>query len=342
MSLELRGVTKQFVTAAGVRTAVDDVTLGFERGRFYVLLGPSGCGKTTLLRLLAGFEQPTRGEVVHDGRPLNEVPPYARGFPMVFQSFALFPHMTVADNVAYGLRVRRLSRAETEARVADALAMLGLEEERTKHPGQLSGGQQQRVALARCLVTRPDVILLDEPLSNLDAELRVSMRREIRALQRALGITAIHVTHDQEEAMSVADHVVVMSSGRVEQVGTPREVYGEPRTEFVARFMGSPNIVPVELVEAGRVHVLGRSYELQPASIGATRAVIRPDALRITRGGTHRGVVEDVTFLGGRTECVVRLGDGTRLTVEAPADESGPAIDDEVGIDLVAERLHLF
>ncbi|CAN5884862.1 ABC transporter ATP-binding protein [soil metagenome] len=342
MSLELRGVRKEFESNGAVHTAVADVSMEFEAGRFYALLGPSGCGKTTLLRLIAGFEHPTSGEILHNGRSLNAVPPYDRGFPMVFQSYALFPHMDVFDNVGYGLRMRKVPRADAERRVQRALSLLGLEPERHRFPGQMSGGQQQRVALARCLVLEPALILLDEPLSSLDAGLRVSMRSEIRALQRKLGITAIHVTHDQEEAMAMADHVVVMNRGRVEQVGAPLEVYRRPANEFVARFMGSPNIFPVEVVGSNQLRLLGELYEGIDAVRG-DKVVVRSDAVVVSSsGGRHRAVVEDVTFLGARAQYVLRLDPDTCVTVDVATAAGGDAFAPgaPVTFDILTERLH--
>jgi ABC-type Fe3+/spermidine/putrescine transport system ATPase subunit len=348
MSLELRNVGKDFATREGSHSAVTDISLTFDPGTFHTLLGPSGCGKTTLLRLIAGLEHPTRGEILHDGRPLNDVPPYARGFPMVFQSYALFPHMTVVGNVGYGLRVRKLPRAEIERRVDRALALLGLQPERHRHPAQMSGGQQQRVALARCLVLEPDVILLDEPLSSLDAELRIGMRRELRMLQRKLGITAIHVTHDQEEAMAIADRLVVMNRGAIEQIGAPPEIYSRPANEFVARFMGCPNIFPVTAAGPNGIRLLGAGYEGIRVADRPMKAVIRSDAVTLSAtGGRHDAVVEDVTFLGARIQYVLRLDDDTRLTVDGQTDVAGGSAGTvfargaAVTFELLPQRLHL-
>jgi iron(III) transport system ATP-binding protein len=343
MSLEVKGATRDFETpGGGVHRAVDGLSLEVEHGTFCTLLGPSGCGKTTLLRLIAGFEQLSAGDIVLDGRSLNGVPPYLRGFPMVFQSFALFPHMTVRANIEYGLRIQKVPAAERATRADRAIGLLGLESQAAKHPGQLSGGQQQRVALARCLVVEPRIILLDEPLSNLDAGLRVSMRREIRSLQRRLGITAIYVTHDQEEALAISDRVVVMNEGRIEQDGTPAEIYAQPATEFVARFMGIPNILPVEHAERGGVRLLGRAWSaVAPAD--ATLAVIRADAITLgTHGNGHAGVIEDSTFLGSRVQHVIRLENGTLLTAESVADSAAARFrhGDSVSCGIQPERVH--
>ena len=344
MSLLVSGVTKEFAVGAGAaHVAVADVTLEVEAGRFYTLLGPSGCGKTTLLRLIAGFEQPTRGDIVHNGRTLNGVPPYRRGFPMVFQSYALFPHMTVRDNVGYGLRFRKLARRERVDRVERALSLLELQPQRDRYPAQLSGGQQQRVALARALVLEPEIILLDEPLSNLDAELRVAMRGEIRALQRRLGITVIHVTHDQEEAIAVADSVVIMNAGRIEQIGSPVDIVQRPRTAFVARFLGQRNIFPVERPAPGRITLLGHVYECRGCGDSAQHVVVRSDAVVLSRtGGRHTAVVEEVTFLGSRFQYVLRAGDGARLVIEQPwsGEATSFASGDVVSFDILPEKLH--
>jgi iron(III) transport system ATP-binding protein len=341
MSLQLVSLTKTFESTSGaVVTAVSDVSLDIGNGTFCTLLGPSGCGKTTLLRLIAGLEQPTSGDIVHDGRSLRGVPPYRRGFPMVFQSYALFPHMTVFDNVAYGLRLQKAAAAETGTRVLRVLALLGLETLRARHPAQLSGGQQQRVALARCLVLEPQIILFDEPLSNLDAELRVAMRREIRALQQRLNLTAVYVTHDQEEALAVSDTIVVLDHGRVEQTGTPHDVFSRPRTSFVARFLGSPNIFELQ-PGTGRLTVLGSTYERRlPA--GARHVVVRSDAIVLNEAGRHTAVVEERTYLGARVQYVLRLDGGEQVHLELPAADpaAGCAAGERVAFDLLPERLH--
>ncbi|MEW5946438.1 MAG: ABC transporter ATP-binding protein, partial [bacterium] len=264
--VELRGVAKEFVDPAGKRVvAAEDVSFVVEKGEMVTLLGPSGCGKTTILRMIGGFEVQTRGDIFINGRNMGIRPPNARDTSMVFQSYALFPHLTIYNNVAYGLRVRRMPRAEVGRRVGAMVKVVGLEGMEDRHPGQLSGGQQQRVALARALVNEPAVLLFDEPLSNLDAKLRVQMRDEIRRIQRKVGITSVYVTHDQEEAVCISDSIVVMNRGRVEQVGAPREIYERPGTRFVAGFFGRVNFVPgvVESVrgDGGVVTLFGRRFE---------------------------------------------------------------------------------
>jgi iron(III) transport system ATP-binding protein len=341
MTLSLQHVTKVFGTA---QRAVDDVSYDFERGKLYTILGPSGCGKTTLLRMIAGFEQPTAGDIMHNGTRINDVPPYRRGFPMVFQSYALFPHMTVLDNVAYGLRVRNVPARERSERARRMLALLGLDAYERRHPAQLSGGQQQRVALARALVLEPEMILLDEPLSNLDAGLRVSMRSEIRALQQRVGISAIYVTHDQEEALAISDVVVVMNEGRIEQSGLPVEVYQKPRSEFVARFMGCPNVFPLERGADGRAVLFGAPFEAPTPPAGATRVMVRSDAVVVTTGADkqHDATVDEAAFLGSHVRYVLRLHDGTRVEADAPAGARVHAAGENVGIRVLHERLHFF
>lgn len=239
VKVTLKGVSKHF----GEVKAVDDIDLDVREGELFFLLGPSGCGKTTTLRVVAGFYKPDRGEVYFDDRLINEVPPYRRNVGMVFQNYALWPHMTSYDNVIYGLKVRKVPVSERVKRAREVLEIVQMREFATRYPNQLSGGQQQRIALARAIVTEPDVLLLDEPLSNLDAKLRLETRSEIKRIQRGLGITSIYVTHDQEEALSMADRIAIMNEGRLEQIGTPRDVYSDPANSFVAGFIGETNFV---------------------------------------------------------------------------------------------------
>jgi iron(III) transport system ATP-binding protein len=305
-SLELKGVSKAF----GRVWAVRDVDLGVPQGELVCLLGPSGCGKTTLLRLIAGFERPTRGSIVYNGEAIETLPPQARNFGIVFQSYALFPHLTVAQNIAFGLENLRMPRPQVRARVQELLHLTDLSESAGKRPPELSGGQQQRTAIARALAPNPDILLLDEPLSALDARIRVRLRGEIRRIQRGLGITMIYVTHDQEEALSLADRVVVMEAGLVRQVGLPAEIYHSPRDPFVADFVGAANILPCRLDAGppptawfGRHRLsLPETFEARsgPASLG-----IRPERARVLFGesaGTGPNWVparvEGITFLG--------------------------------------------
>jgi iron(III) transport system ATP-binding protein len=322
-SITLQNLSKYFDEVK----AVDAVGLEVEAGTLVCLLGPSGCGKTTTLRMIAGFEEPTEGRVLIGNDDVTNVPPYARPTAMVFQSYALFPHMSVQDNIAYGLRARRMPKAEIEPRVREAIALMELQGQEKKSPPQLSGGQQQRVALARALVTRPKVLLFDEPLSNLDAQLRVRMRSEIRALQRQLGITSVYVTHDQEEAFSIADQVALMNKGRLVQLGTPRELYRRPADRFVAEFVGVSNVVPVELIESNasgaRVRVFGRIVRSRRPPENPDNhisIVLRPEALAIEKAGEAGTPAEVLTmaFTGPIARYTVAVEDGTVLTVDLP------------------------
>ena len=300
--LTLSGIQKRF---GNVSVAVEDFNLDAERGEFVSFLGPSGCGKTTTLRMIAGFEQPTAGTIVVDGTDITHRAPNQRNVGMVFQSYALFPNMTVADNVGFGLRVRKQPKDKIRKRVAELLDLIHLPDKADRYPYQLSGGQQQRVALARALAIEPQVLLLDEPLSALDAKIRVILRNEIRAIQRQLGITTVYVTHDQEEALSLSDRIVVMSEGRIEQIGTPFEVYNFPATSFVASFVGTLNVLEAKVIDpgSGRLAVNGQEVvTAKPvaASVGASISVaLRPgDALdgrgRRPRHPPRRGGGRDV------------------------------------------------
>jgi spermidine/putrescine ABC transporter ATP-binding subunit len=322
-SISLQTLSKHFDEVK----AVDDVSLEVQAGTLVCLLGPSGCGKTTTLRMIAGFEEPTAGRIFIGDEDITNIPPYTRPTAMVFQSYALFPHMSVQDNIAYGLRARRTPKAEIGPRVQEAVALMELQGQEKKAPPQLSGGQQQRVALARALVTRPKVLLFDEPLSNLDAQLRVRMRSEIRALQRQLGITSVYVTHDQEEAFSIADQVALMNQGKLVQLGTPRDLYRHPADRFVAEFVGVSNVVPVELVESNAngatVLVFGRTIRSRRPPRNPENQisiVLRPEALRIEKAG-GAGVPAQVltmAFTGPIARYTVTVDDGTELTVDLP------------------------
>ena len=295
--LELRHVRKEF----GAFTALHDINLGIRKGEFVCFLGPSGCGKTTLLRVIAGLEMQTSGEVVQAGRKVSHLPPAGRDYGIVFQSYALFPNLNVAENISYGLVNRNVNRVQTRQRVEELLKLVGLPGNEEKFPSQLSGGQQQRIALARALATSPSLLLLDEPLSALDALERVRLRQEIRALQKSLGVTAIMVTHDQEEALGVADRIVVMNHGVIDQVGTPLEIYREPASPFVADFVGNVNVMPGR-VNQGRLQ-LG---DLSMPSNGPDREVrvyLRPEdvlARPIAPGDDYvfSATIKQVDFLG--------------------------------------------
>ena len=295
--VRLDGISKRF----GDVTAVDDVTLEVAPGEFFTMLGPSGSGKTTTLRLIAGFERPDAGRIELGGADVTRVAPYARDVNTVFQDYALFPHMNVADNVAYGLRIKRISRRTREQRVEQVLAMVRLEGLGSRKPAQLSGGQRQRVALARAIVNRPRVLLLDEPLGALDFKLRQEMQIFLKALQRDLGITFVYVTHDQEEALTMSDRIAVFRHGRIDQVGTPLNVYEHPTTEFVAGFVGVSNLLERE----------GNRFTVRPEKI----RMLAPGDPSEAEDKTERGVIREVIYVGSVTRFVVDLDAGGALTV---------------------------
>jgi iron(III) transport system ATP-binding protein len=344
-------VTKVFADPAGAPvTAVDDVTLAVAPGEFVSLLGPSGCGKTTLLRMIAGFETPTAGDIVVAGERVTELPPNRRDASMVFQSYALFPHLDVFENVAFGLRVRGVGMDEIGERVGEALGLVGLGGLERRSPDQLSGGQQQRVALARAVVTRPRLLLLDEPLSNLDAKLREQMRVELRRIQRGLGITAIYVTHDQVEAMTLADRIVVLNRGRVQQVAPPAELYARPTNPFVAEFVGKVNLLEgrVTGVGAGRCRVAMAGIEADVPVRGSVRAharvgvVVRPETVHLGRDGPLRGVVRRATYLGSQVEYEVDVGTLRLQAIgRSPLEEGIFAEGEEVGVTVGFDVAHL-
>lgn len=335
--LTLSNVSKTF----GATTAVSDFNLEIEKGEFVSFLGPSGCGKTTTLRMIAGFELPTSGMITLDGTDITYQAPNQRNVGMVFQSYALFPNMTVAQNIGFGLQVRKMPPATIQRRVEEMLALIHLEDYGERYPYQMSGGQQQRVALARALAIQPRVLLLDEPLSALDAKIRVELRLEIRRIQQALGITTVYVTHDQEEALSLSDRVVVMSKGRIEQVGTPFEIYNYPTTEFVASFVGQLNLLPVANLdrEARTCTVGGQLLRFEHSAdrpISATpRLAIRPEEFRLGDGqGLNRlqGRVETAIFLGAIIRLRVLVGEGVVISVDLfnARDLTLPRVGDEV------------
>jgi putative spermidine/putrescine transport system ATP-binding protein len=338
MFLELENVRKQY----SQNTVVHDFNLSVARGEFVSFLGPSGCGKTTTLRMIAGFETPTAGTIRIDGKDVTNLRPNQRNVGMVFQSYALFPNLTVADNIAFGLKVARMPAEQIKARVAEMLAMIKLPQLADRYPYQLSGGQQQRVALARAIAVKPKVLLLDEPLSALDAKIRVSLRAEIRALQRDLGITTIYVTHDQEEALSMSDRIVVMSEGHMEQVGAPFEIYNFPKTRFVASFVGTLNIVQGKVVDAGqgRVSIDGQEIRAARGVVDAAAGDVRPLALRPEalvlnkpngQGNHLKGTIEEVSFLGAVVRIRVRFAESaisidTFNSPNAPPPQRGDAV----------------
>jgi spermidine/putrescine ABC transporter ATP-binding subunit len=317
--VEVRGCTRDY---AGVR-AVDALDLTVYEGEFLSLLGPSGCGKTTTLNLIAGFVAPTRGRILVDGDDVTGRPAHLRGLGVVFQSYALFPHLSVRENVAFGLRERRVAAAEIERRVGDALELVRLDRHGRQRPAELSGGMQQRVALARALVYRPRVVLLDEPLAALDKKLREEMRDELRAIQRSVGITTVFVTHDQTEALGLSDRIAVMSHGHIEQLGAPREIYEHPATRFVADFIGASTVLRGRALDTERVAVTG-GPPLRVAGGRALRAgadvelAIRPERVRLAPGPGDNVVearIEGLVYQGAQTEVAARLGDGQRVRV---------------------------
>jgi spermidine/putrescine transport system ATP-binding protein len=329
-SIELTGLTKRF--GHGHPAAVDNIDLHVTSGEFFSLLGPSGCGKTTTLRLIAGFEEPTGGRILLDGLDVSAIPPHKRNVNTVFQSYALFPFLSVFDNVAFGLRHAGVTKAEMRTRVGASLDLVSMSGFASRRPAQLSGGQQQRVALARALVLNPAVLLLDEPLGALDAKLRRSLKVELKALQERIGITFLYVTHDQEEALTMSDRLAVMNAGRIAQIGTPREVYEEPADAYVADFLGAANLMEVSVSRssaaagsAGATAVLklgdaalSTSNDC-PDSPGETaHAVIRPERVRVEEHGSAGenrvpALVERVVFLGAATQVMLRLATGTSL-----------------------------
>ena len=352
--LKLQHVTKKF----GETPAVDDVSFDVPRGSFATLLGPSGCGKTTTLRMIAGFYEPDAGDIVLAGRRINDLPAHRRGTAMVFQDYALFPHMSVRDNVSYGLRVASVSKAERDRRVDETLEFVGLGTLGDRWPNQLSGGQQQRVAVGRALILRPEILLLDEPLSNLDAKLRVQLRYELRALQQRLGMTFVYVTHDQDEALSLSDWIAVMNAGRVEQSGTPWEIYYHPRTAFLADFVGAVNLIPatVREVRDGQAVV---AFGARTLTVPVTNALaltpgaevklcIRPEAIGLAARGAATsgagaavpGVVARKAFLGDLMRYWVTV-DGREWMVDQADPGASTPFDGDVLVEVRPERVHV-
>jgi spermidine/putrescine transport system ATP-binding protein len=340
-AVELLSVTKRF----GEVVAVNDVSLQIEDGEFFSLLGPSGCGKTTSLRMIAGLETLTKGEISIRGRPMGKIPPFKRPVNTVFQNYALFPHMTIEKNVAFGLEMQGVSEGEIAERVVEALMMVRLPEMAKRRPGQLSGGQQQRIALARALVNRPEVLLLDEPLGALDLKLRKAMQLELKALQDQVGITFIYVTHDQEEALTMSDRIAVMDKGVVLQVGTPRDIYEHPRTRFVADFIGETNFLDGEVIKVSGEDIVvmvegllvdARS-ELLTRTGQTVSVVIRPEKLWLAKEGMLTGCVAEKIYIGTDVRYLIRLTDNIVVTVrEQNLDPERASLfyeGDEVGLN---------
>jgi spermidine/putrescine transport system ATP-binding protein len=336
-------------------TAVAGINVDMPSGEFFSMLGPSGCGKTTTLRMIAGFEQPTSGRILLDGNDMAFTPPHRRNVNTVFQNYALFPHLNVFDNVAFGLRRQRVGKQELRRRVAEALELVQLNGFEKRKPGQMSGGQQQRVALARALVLKPAVLLLDEPLGALDAKLRKALQIELKALQQQVGITFVYVTHDQEEALTMSDRIAVMADGRVEQIGPPQEVYEAPTTTFVADFLGVSNLMTVTAQgeSNGRCKVALGEFELQAANgeistAGGTRMVIRPERVHLephASTGPNRvpAMVERVVYLGNANQVIVSLAHGERIQalVQNTGAELAYRQGDPVKAHLPAEALRV-
>ena len=358
-SVRLEAVTKRFGDLAAVR----DVTLDIPRGQFFTMLGPSGCGKTTTLRMIAGFEEPSEGRVLLEGEDVTGRPAFKRPTNTVFQSYALFPHLSVEKNVAFGLQRKKIDRSEVRRRVAEELERVGLAAEARRRPAQLSGGQQQRVALARALVNRPAVLLLDEPLGALDLKLRKQLQVELKRIQRDVGITFVYVTHDQEEALTMSDRIAVMSRGVIEQVADPETVYERPATTFVAGFIGVSNLMPGQVVSANGAATelrLDAGPTVRTAESGGAEAgerahaVVRPEKLTLAGGADStgdgrasvEGQVESSLYLGTATQMVVRLADGTQMTVLVPnADAAArrglPAPGDPARLTWSDENIHI-
>lgn len=331
-------------------TAVDNISIDIEPGEFVTLLGPSGCGKTTTLRMIAGFEVPTSGDIYIGEERVNSLTPDKRDTAMVFQTYALFPHLNTFDNVAYGLKIKKLPEADIKRNVENILSLVGLEGLAKRAPNQLSGGQQQRVALARALVMQPAVLLFDEPLSNLDAKLRVYMRTEIRKIQKKIGITSVYVTHDQAEAMSMSDRVIIMNKGIIEQIGTPQEIYKKPASEFVADFIGVANIFDAEVKEVNSDGVVIELFdaifnvktEAKVKTKDKVKVVIRPEAIKLSDAGNVKVQVTSSVFMGAYQDYVVKHG-SLKVTVldYNPANKKVYNEDENAYLDIDPNSVHI-
>ena len=352
--LVLKRLVKLFGSGEDTVTAVDDVNIEVKEGELVTLLGPSGCGKTTTLRMISGFELPTSGEILIDGEDVSTTPPNRRPTTMVFQNYALFPHMTVFENISYGLKIRRASAQNIRKETEKIMALVGLEGFGERSPAQLSGGQQQRVSLARSLIMEPKVLLLDEPLSNLDAKLRVSTRLEIRKLQQRVGITSVYVTHDQEEAMTLSDRVVIMHQGKIMQIGSPQEIYAQPVDRFVADFIGKANFLEgrVESMVSGNeidLDILGRKFQVfvQPGAFSEGQRVllvVRPESVKLApkKPDTLTGTVRETVYLGSQMIYEVDVAkDIITVEVADPQEHMVFEAGEEVTITFQEKSLHL-
>jgi iron(III) transport system ATP-binding protein len=351
--LVLRNLVKIFGSGHETVQAVDNVSLEVKEGELVTLLGPSGCGKTTTLRMISGFELPTSGDILIDGENISAIPPNKRPTTMVFQNYALFPHLTVYENIAYGLKIRKESRQEVHRKTGEVMRLVGLEGLENRSPAQLSGGQQQRVSLARSLIMEPKVLLLDEPLSNLDAKLRVSTRIEIRKLQQRVGITSVYVTHDQEEAMTLSDRVVIMHQGRIQQVGTPKEIYAHPVNQFVAGFIGKANFLKSHVIKISQdkitLGIMGRTIYVPASNLSFSEGeqvllVVRPESVDLEppKPDTLTGTVLDSVYLGSQIVYELQMGSNL-LTVEIanPQEHKTFSRGEEVAIIFQEKSLHI-
>ncbi len=351
--VSIKNLTKIYPSVNGKSEfkAVDNISLDIKPGEFVTLLGPSGCGKTTTLRMIAGFEIPTSGDILLGSDSINNLTPDKRDTAMVFQSYALFPHYNIYDNIAYGLKLKKLSKDDINKKVKDIIALVGLSGMETRYPNQLSGGQQQRVALARALVMEPGVLLFDEPLSNLDAKLRVYMRTEIRKIQKKVGITAVYVTHDQSEAMSLSDRIIIMNKGIIEQVGTPTEIYYTPATEFVADFIGTANFLDGVITNRNgnnaTISIEGSTnlevpYDGDKKENDTIKMLLRPEAISIGHKGKLLGKITSSTFMGAFQDYRIQIG-----SKELSCENSNPKVKESFGegqdvmIDFNLENIHI-
>ena len=346
-------VIKDAVKTYGNFNAVDHANLEIESGELFTLLGPSGCGKTTLLRMIAGFNSVDGGSISFGDKVINNVPAHMRNIGMVFQNYAIFPHMSVFDNVAYGLKARKVKKEEIEKRVMEALAMVQIEKLRDRQPANMSGGQQQRVALARAIVIHPDILLMDEPLSNLDAKLRIQMRATIKKVQKKLGITTIYVTHDQEEALAISDRIAVMKNGVIQQVGKPREIYTRPANEFVANFIGTSNFISGRVIEnehgMAKLSVLDKTEIMMPLKNGVTGNVklsVRPEEFLIGTD-TGKGLCGEIvflTFLGDFVNYEVQLSNGQIVEVNQYGNDRDIeyGLGDKVSLELQQDKINVY